>query len=127
MTGDQNLYLPVANRGAIAYRVSMSASYRPCASCARHVLASSSECPFCNCTLTPVDLPAPAPGGLRLSRSAAVAIGAALLASGIAVDGCGWEARPVYGGPPPDWATDAGDAGDASDAPSDNAAPPADR
>jgi hypothetical protein len=56
-----------------------------------------------------------------------VAIGAALLASGIAVDGCGWEARPVYGGPPTEWPTDAGDAGDASDAPSDNAAPPADR
>lgn len=80
----------------------MSNPLVPCAACARHVRASSSECPFCGAARSPVETPAfegPMP---RLSRAMAFAFGATILATGAALDGCVENAQPAYGVPFPD-------------------------
>lgn len=100
----------------------------PCPNCARHVLASETNCPFCS-TVLPTDLASHAipAAGRRLNRAAAFVFGASL-----AVTGCSSEVdtggsgdssssggsetdagvdsgpdddggvMPLYGDPPPD-------------------------
>lgn len=66
----------------------------PCPSCARHVLASETSCPFCAAVL-PSDLASQAipAAGRRLSRAAAFVFGASL-----AVTGCSSEVNTGGGG-----------------------------
>ena len=66
----------------------------PCPSCARHVLASETVCPFCS-TALPTDLAAHAvpAAGRRLNRAAAFVFGASL-----AVAGCSSEVETGSGG-----------------------------
>lgn len=85
----------------------------PCPSCARHVRATSSSCPFCHCALTPVDVPVATTGGARVSRAMLFAFGATLIA-GSALDGCAESATPVYGAPAPPLDASMNDAGDAA-------------
>ncbi len=70
---------------------------RPCSSCARHVRATETTCPFCTSALTACADTSEPTTTARLSRAAIVLAGAAALA------GCGKESgiAPVYGGPPP--------------------------
>lgn len=99
----------------------------PCPSCARHVLASETTCPFC-ATALPEDLASQAVPGAprRLNRAAAFVFGATLAVTGCSSDvegggssgggGAGGEAAdagtdsgpdddggvmPLYGDPPP--------------------------
>ncbi|MEZ4224381.1 MAG: hypothetical protein R3B13_25755 [Polyangiaceae bacterium] len=70
----------------------------PCPSCERHLRVDESSCPFC---ATAVSFPHAPPDAVRwsdtrLSRSARVALGAAMVT---ALDGCA--SAPKRGGPPP--------------------------
>ena len=73
---------------------------RPCPACERHVRYSESECPFCGVELAPATPPR-LPDVSRLSRSARVALGAALCATASACGGGQPEPVPVYGAPAP--------------------------
>ncbi len=68
----------------------------PCPSCARHVRASESACPFCATALSPSSAPANRSPAQRLSRAALFALGA----STAAVAACsGSVTTPLYGAP----------------------------
>lgn len=76
----------------------------PCPSCARHVRASETACPFCEAVLadtSPVSMSASA---ARLGRAAIFVAGTALVAT--AATGCGPKKNPnhqkPYGAPPAD-------------------------
>jgi len=68
---------------------------RPCPSCARHVRAAETACPFCASALAPTSIAAPAVGE-RLGRAALFAFGAAVATNAI---GCGTAVAPDDGGP----------------------------
>lgn len=83
----------------------------PCPSCARHVLASETNCPFCSAAL-PTDLASRAvpPAGRRLNRAAAFVFGASLAVAGCSgeVDGGGTTGGSSSGGNGQDAGTDSG-------------------
>lgn len=72
----------------------MSDALVPCASCQRHVRASTDACPFCGAAHAPVEVPE-RPARARLSRAAVFALGATLGATGCET------AVPLYGAPAP--------------------------
>lgn len=81
----------------------MVAHLRPCTSCARHVRANATSCPFCSASLE-VDTQEPAVPHERLGRAARMAFGgAAAMALTVAI-GCGKDNKEniamPYGAPP---------------------------
>lgn len=71
----------------------------PCTSCARHVRASETSCPFCAASLVAQATAATSsPPGRRLSRAALFALGA----SAAAVAACSGSVTALYGAPPSD-------------------------
>lgn len=86
----------------------------PCSSCARHVRASETACPFCSAALSLRAAPLPRTPIARLSRAALFALGTSAAAMGACTSGtgpvggdAGTQAdadapKPAYGGPPDD-------------------------
>jgi hypothetical protein len=70
----------------------------PCPSCARHVRATESACPFCATARVPSAAPVTRTPGQRLSRAALFALGA----SAAAVAACSGSVTPLYGAPASD-------------------------
>lgn len=86
----------------------------PCPGCSRHVKVSDRACPFCASALPEGPGADPWPSdGPRLSRSATLLLGAALMATG-----CPSPSANIYGGPPTP--------PPAADAPSHRSGPPND-
>ena len=83
----------------------------PCPSCARHVLASETNCPFCSAAL-PTDLASHAvpAAGRRLGRAAAFVFGASLAVAGCSsdIEGGGTSGSSSSGGSEQDAGTDSG-------------------
>lgn len=101
----------------------MTNTLLPCPSCARHVRASSTTCPFC---ATAITLVAPTPRVIteRLGRAALFTLGAAAI---VTAPGC-IMASPAYGIPAYDSgpvAQDAGTQPDSGSTPDAAAAPDA--
>lgn len=69
----------------------------PCPSCARHVRASDTACPFCASALPEAPAMAATQSPGRLSRAALYAMGASAAAAAAAA--CTVTAVPVYGAP----------------------------
>lgn len=79
----------------------------PCPSCARHVLARSTSCPFCSARIPVSVARAPARGWPteRLGRAATFKLGAAAVAGATTLLGCGDDdgsSMALYGAPPED-------------------------
>jgi hypothetical protein len=103
----------------------MRATLRPCAACQRHVRYREARCPFCD-TALPDEQPPELPDVSRLSRTARIALGAALAATALSACGGNQEMQaPPYGIPPlppPTAESDSG-ASTGNDTPSDPVTP----
>ena len=99
----------------------MNSPLVPCESCGRHLRALATVCPFCAAAHTPVSVPEVAATGVRLSRTAMLAVSAGLAAA--VMDGC--NSTPAYGVPPGPYDAQVIDAG-VTDAGAPTDGPPAD-
>jgi hypothetical protein len=81
----------------------MNESLHPCASCNRHLRASTTECPFCGALRAPTpSIARPTSPVVRLSRAALFTLGTTGVAVGGAMVVACESTQDAYGGPPAD-------------------------